>query len=109
SYQMTFLSSPVRHSVRRRRPEGAVPCPFATGRPARSGRPRTAQRQAAAARDLGSRTGLRRFGGEERLMTVTSHLVEYVRTARLEDVPEDVRHEAKRALLNIVGCALGGA
>lgn len=42
-------------------------------------------------------------------MTVTSQLVEYVRTARLEDVPGDVRHEAKRALLNIVGCALGGA
>ncbi|WP_374441066.1 MmgE/PrpD family protein [Stella sp.] len=42
-------------------------------------------------------------------MTVTGRLVEYVRGSRFEDIPADVRHEAKRALLNIVGCALGGA
>ncbi len=29
--------------------------------------------------------------------------------SRLEDIPADVRHEACRALVNIVGCALGGA
>jgi 2-methylcitrate dehydratase PrpD len=30
-------------------------------------------------------------------------------TSRLDDIPDDVRHEARRALVNYVGCALGGA
>ncbi len=42
-------------------------------------------------------------------MTATAELVEYVVHSRLSDIPPDVRHEAKRALVNIVGCALGGA
>ncbi len=42
-------------------------------------------------------------------MTVTAELVEYVVRSRFADIPSDVRHEAKRALINIVGCALGGA
>ncbi len=42
-------------------------------------------------------------------MTFTAQLVEYVRDSRLGDIPADVHHEAKRALVNIVGCALGGA
>ena len=39
---------------------------------------------------------------------VTSRLADYVLKARLEDIPQDVRKEARRALLNYVGCALGG-
>jgi 2-methylcitrate dehydratase PrpD len=42
-------------------------------------------------------------------MTATAALVDYVVRSRPSDVPADVRHEAKRALVNIVGCALGGA
>jgi 2-methylcitrate dehydratase PrpD len=42
-------------------------------------------------------------------MGATSELASYIVSARLEDVPQDVRHEAHRALLNYVGCALGGA
>ena len=37
--------------------------------------------------------------------TLATWLVEH----RLEDIPNDVRHEALRALVNYVGCALGGA
>jgi 2-methylcitrate dehydratase PrpD len=40
---------------------------------------------------------------------VTEKLVNYVLASSLEDIPQDVQHEAKRALLNIVGCSLGGA
>jgi len=40
---------------------------------------------------------------------VTSRLAEYVLAARLEDIPPDVRKEARRALVNYVGCALGGS
>ena len=42
-------------------------------------------------------------------MTCTAQLVEYLLRSRPADIPADVRHEGKRALLNIVGCALGGA
>jgi 2-methylcitrate dehydratase PrpD len=42
-------------------------------------------------------------------MTSTAALVKYVRDSRFDDIPASVRHEAKRALVNIVGCALGGA
>ncbi len=42
-------------------------------------------------------------------MTYTAEVVRYVRDSRLDRTPPDVRHEAKRALVNIVGCALGGA
>ena len=39
---------------------------------------------------------------------VSSTLASYVVGSRYEDIPEDVRREATRALLNFVGCALGG-
>ena len=42
-------------------------------------------------------------------MSETRVLAEYVVRSRWADVPDDVKHEAKRAILNYVGCALGGA
>ncbi|MDQ8727396.1 MmgE/PrpD family protein [Bradyrhizobium sp. LHD-71] len=42
-------------------------------------------------------------------MSYTGQLATYICESRPQDIPKDVRHEAKRALLNIVGCALGGA
>jgi 2-methylcitrate dehydratase PrpD len=39
----------------------------------------------------------------------TRALASYVVEGRIEDVPDDVRHEARRAMLNYVGCALGGS
>ena len=42
-------------------------------------------------------------------MSVTAQLVNNIIASRLDAIPQDVHHEAKRALLNIVGCALGGA
>jgi 2-methylcitrate dehydratase PrpD len=41
-------------------------------------------------------------------MSETRTLASYVVSSRPADIPADVRHEAKRALLNYVGCALGG-
>ncbi|NDW03166.1 MmgE/PrpD family protein [Jiella pacifica] len=40
---------------------------------------------------------------------VSAGLAKAIVEARPEAMPEDVRHEAGRALVNIVGCALGGA
>jgi 2-methylcitrate dehydratase PrpD len=40
---------------------------------------------------------------------VTRTLAEYVVNSRWADVPADVRHEAARALVNYLGCALGGS
>jgi 2-methylcitrate dehydratase PrpD len=40
---------------------------------------------------------------------VSETLARYAVESRLEGIPEDVRHEARRALLNFVGCAIGGA
>jgi 2-methylcitrate dehydratase PrpD len=42
-------------------------------------------------------------------MGQTRTLADYVVTSRWEDVPDDVRHEAARALVNYLGCALGGS
>ena len=42
-------------------------------------------------------------------MSETKTLASYLVTNRWEDVPPDVRHEAKRAILNVVGCAIGGS
>src|SRR5258706_10413587 len=39
----------------------------------------------------------------------TRTLAEWLVAHRLEDVPEDVRHEALRSIVNIVGCAVGGS
>jgi 2-methylcitrate dehydratase PrpD len=42
-------------------------------------------------------------------MSVTAQLVSNILASRLDAIPQDVHHEAKRALLNVIGCALGGA
>jgi 2-methylcitrate dehydratase PrpD len=42
-------------------------------------------------------------------MSETKALASYVVASRLEDVPQDVRHEARRAIVNYVGCAVGGS
>ena len=42
-------------------------------------------------------------------MHETQTLASYVVTNRIESVPQDVRHEARRAIVNFVGCALGGS
>jgi 2-methylcitrate dehydratase PrpD len=42
-------------------------------------------------------------------MAATRDLAAYIVSGRLESIPADVRHEAHRALLNYVGCAVGGA
>jgi 2-methylcitrate dehydratase PrpD len=42
-------------------------------------------------------------------MNETKTLASYVVKNRWEDIPEDVRHEAKRALINVIGCAIGGS
>jgi 2-methylcitrate dehydratase PrpD len=42
-------------------------------------------------------------------MLETQTLASYIVTGRIENVPNDVRHEARRAIVNYVGCALGGS
>ena len=42
-------------------------------------------------------------------MSETQTLASYLVNGRIDDIPADVRHEAKRALLNYVGCAIGGS
>ena len=42
-------------------------------------------------------------------LATTRILAEWLVTQRLEDIPDDVRHEALRAIVNIVGCAVGGS
>jgi 2-methylcitrate dehydratase PrpD len=42
-------------------------------------------------------------------MDLTRTLAAFVIRSRFEDIPKPVRHEAKRALVNWMGCALGGA
>ena len=42
-------------------------------------------------------------------MPETEALASYVVTSRLSDIPSDVVREAKRALLNFLGCAMGGS
>jgi 2-methylcitrate dehydratase PrpD len=42
-------------------------------------------------------------------MSETQILASYVLDSRLEDIPADVRQEARRALVNYVGCAVGGS
>ena len=41
-------------------------------------------------------------------MNVTGTLARFIAHSRWEDIPQPVRHEAKRTLLNFLGCALGG-
>ena len=40
---------------------------------------------------------------------VTRVLATYLADACAEDIPTAVVHEAKRSLLNFIGCALGGS
>ena len=40
---------------------------------------------------------------------VTSELASYIVSSRIEAIPGDVTREASRALLNFVGCAIGGS
>jgi len=42
-------------------------------------------------------------------MPETHALASYLVTSRWEDIPDDVRHEARRSLVNYVGCAIGGS
>jgi 2-methylcitrate dehydratase PrpD len=42
-------------------------------------------------------------------MTATRTLSEFLVASRYEDIPADVRHEASRAMLNALGCAIGSA
>jgi 2-methylcitrate dehydratase PrpD len=42
-------------------------------------------------------------------MFETKALASYVVKNRWEDIPEDVRHEARRSLINVIGCAIGGS
>jgi len=43
------------------------------------------------------------------MIEVTAKLARYLVDARYGDVPEPVRHQARRSLLNWMGCAIGGA
>ena len=42
-------------------------------------------------------------------MSETKSLATWVVKSQLEDIPEDVRREALRAIVNYTGCALGGS
>jgi 2-methylcitrate dehydratase PrpD len=42
-------------------------------------------------------------------MSETATLAAWIVANRIETVPEDVRHEARRAIVNYLGCALGGS
>jgi 2-methylcitrate dehydratase PrpD len=42
-------------------------------------------------------------------LPVTRDLASYVVSSRFEDIPQDVVHEARRAILNFTGCAIGGS
>ena len=42
-------------------------------------------------------------------MNTTETLARYVVDTRIEDIPDDVVAEARRALVNYVGCAIGGS
>jgi 2-methylcitrate dehydratase PrpD len=42
-------------------------------------------------------------------LSVTRTLSSYIVSSRYEDIPQDVRHEAARSLVNYLGCALGGS
>jgi 2-methylcitrate dehydratase PrpD len=46
---------------------------------------------------------------DQQTMSETQALASYVVNGRIEEIPDDVRQEAKRAILNYVGCALGGS
>jgi 2-methylcitrate dehydratase PrpD len=45
----------------------------------------------------------------KKALPVTKSLASYVVSSRFETIPDDVIREAKRAILNFVGCAVGGS
>jgi 2-methylcitrate dehydratase PrpD len=47
--------------------------------------------------------------GESRLQTVSEEFAAFVEASSWSDIGADLRHEAKRSLLNFFGCALGAA
>src|SRR5690606_11212353 len=47
--------------------------------------------------------------GDTDTRDLTRQVADYVVAARLDDIPADALHEARRALLNYMGCALGGS
>src|ERR1700686_3062844 len=47
--------------------------------------------------------------GAESSHDVTRRLAKFIISSRLEDLPEAVRHEGARTVLNWVGCAIGGS
>jgi 2-methylcitrate dehydratase PrpD len=51
----------------------------------------------------------RRPHGDQAATDVTRTLARYVVTSRPEDLPDPVRKEARRTLVNWVGCAVGGS
>ena len=53
-----------------------------------------------------SRQGCRTQGGM--MNDMTRRLAQFIVDSRWSGIPKEVRHEAKRALLNWLGCALGG-
>src|SRR5262249_30581869 len=53
--------------------------------------------------------GLLASTGEICGMSETKTLASYVVSSHLEDIPQDVCHEARRAIVNYVGCAVGGS
>ena len=57
-----------------------------------------------------SQVGAGRQSGrpQNRMTDVTRQLARFVVASRWTELPREVRHEAKRALLNWLGCALGG-
>jgi 2-methylcitrate dehydratase PrpD len=52
--------------------------------------------------------GIRGAGGLIPGAGTTRQLARYVAESRSEDIPQSVTHEAKRSLVNYLGCALGG-
>jgi hypothetical protein len=40
---------------------------------------------------------------------VTAHLARFILETKIEAIPENVRREGVRSLVNIIGCALGGS
>src|SRR5947209_1444465 len=42
-------------------------------------------------------------------MSETKVLASFLAANRFDEIPERIRHEARRAILNFVGCAVGGS
>jgi 2-methylcitrate dehydratase PrpD len=42
-------------------------------------------------------------------LSETRTLASYLIKSRIDDIPQDIRHESRRSILNLVGCAVGGS